>query len=160
MRRTDLVFFLSGAAALVEETVWARWLARILGSDAAGAAIVVAVFLLGLGLGAILFARIAERARSPLRLYVGLELAIAAWAAATPFVLANVPPIESFGGRAAFAVLDGAAGWFSYAWAVTTWPPPLPCWPPVSSSWHWGVDAAIDVAYAPVAHEGAKLRRS
>jgi len=105
MRRSDLVFFLSGAAALVEETVWARWLARILGSDAAGAAIVVAVFLAGLGLGAILFARVAERARSPLRLYVGLELAVAAWAAATPFVLANVPPIESFGGRAAFAVL-------------------------------------------------------
>jgi len=105
MRRTDLVFFLSGAAALVEETVWARWLARILGSDAAGAAIVVAVFLGGLGLGALLFARVAERVRSPLRWYVGLELAVAAWAAATPFVLANVPPIESFGGRAAFAVL-------------------------------------------------------
>ncbi len=105
MRRTDVVFFLSGAAALVEETVWARWLARILGSDAAGAAIVVSVFLLGLGLGAILFARVAQAARSPLRLYVGLELAIAAWAAATPFVLANVPPIESFAGRAGFAVL-------------------------------------------------------
>lgn len=105
MRRTDLVFFLSGAAALVEETVWARWLARILGSDAAGAAIVVAVFLGGLGLGAILFARVAERVRSPLRWYVGIELAVATWAAATPFVLANVPPIESFGGRAAFAVL-------------------------------------------------------
>ncbi|MCY2958602.1 MAG: fused MFS/spermidine synthase [Planctomycetota bacterium] len=105
MRRTDLVFFLSGAAALVEETVWARWLARILGSDAAGAAIVVAVFLGGLGLGAILFARVAERARSPLRWYVGLELGVACWAAATPFVLANVPPLESFGGRAAFATL-------------------------------------------------------
>ncbi len=105
MRRTDLVFFLSGAAALIEETVWARWLARILGSDATGAAIVVSIFLAGLGLGAILFARFAQSARNPLRLYVGLELAIAAWAAATPFVLTNVPPIESFAGRAAFAVL-------------------------------------------------------
>lgn len=105
MRRSDFVFFLSGAAALVEETVWARWLARILGSDAAGAAIVVAIFLGGLGLGALLFARVAERSNRPLRLYVMLELAIAAWAAATPFVLANAPPIESFVGRAAFATL-------------------------------------------------------
>jgi len=105
MRRSDFVFFLSGAAALVEETVWARWLARILGSDAAGAAIVVAIFLGGLGLGALLFARVAERSRRPLRLYVLLELAIAAWAAATPFVLGNAPPIESFLGRAAFATL-------------------------------------------------------
>jgi len=103
MRRSDFVFFLSGAAALVEETVWARWLARILGSDAAGAAIVVAIFLGGLGLGALLFARVAERTSRPLRLYVMLEIAIAAWAAATPFVLGNAPPIESFLGRAAFA---------------------------------------------------------
>lgn len=105
MRRTDLVFFLSGAAALVEETVWARWMARILGSDAAGAALVVSVFLLGLGLGAALFARAAARVERPLRAYVVLELAIAAWAAATPLVLANVPPIESFAGRAGFALL-------------------------------------------------------
>lgn len=105
MRRSDFVFFLSGAAALVEETVWARWLARILGSDAAGAAIVVAIFLGGLGLGALLFARVAQNSRRPLRLYVMLEIAIAAWAAATPFVLGNAPPIESFLGRAAFATL-------------------------------------------------------
>lgn len=105
MRKSDLVFFLSGAAALVEETVWARWLARILGSDAAGAAIVVATFLGGLALGALLFARLAERVRSPLRWYVGIELFCAAWAAATPFLLSNVPPIESFALRAGFAAL-------------------------------------------------------
>ncbi len=105
MRRTDFVFFLSGVAALVEETVWARWLARTLGSDAAGAALVVSVFLLGLGAGAILCARMAERARSPVRLYALLEVGIAIWAAATPFLLERVPPIESLWGRAAFAAL-------------------------------------------------------
>ncbi|MBL8862398.1 MAG: fused MFS/spermidine synthase [Planctomycetes bacterium] len=105
MRRSDLVFFLSGAAALVEETVWARWLARIVGSDAAGAALVVSIFLLGLGLGAVLFARAAERVHAPRRAYALLELSIGAWAAATPFMLSNAPPLETFAARAAFALL-------------------------------------------------------
>ncbi len=105
MRRTDLVFALSGAAALIAETVWARWLARVLGSDAAGAGLVVSVFLLGLGLGALLFARAAASAASPVKLYVRIEVLVAAWAALTPFVLAELAPVESLGARAAIAVL-------------------------------------------------------
>ena len=41
MRGRDLVFFVSGAAALVEEVCWSRLLTRLCGSDAAGAGIVV-----------------------------------------------------------------------------------------------------------------------
>ena len=72
MRRTDLVFFLSGVAALVYESVWARLLARILGSHAQGTAVVLAVFMLGLGLGAWSFAPGASRTPSPARRYAAL----------------------------------------------------------------------------------------
>ena len=103
MRRTDLVFFLSGAAALVYESVWARLLARILGSHAQGTAVVLAVFMLGLGLGAWCFASGASRTPSPARRYAALEVFIAAWASAVPFAASWLEPVDGWLPRVAIA---------------------------------------------------------
>ena len=65
MRRSDLVFFLTGAAALVYESVWARLLTRVLGSQASATAVVLAVFMAGLGLGAFFAGRYADRIKHP-----------------------------------------------------------------------------------------------
>jgi spermidine synthase len=103
MRGRDLVFFVSGAAALVEEVVWSRLLTRVCGSDAAGAGTVIGVFLVGLGLGALAFGGVARRARDPRRLFLALEATIAVWAAASPFILAAIPPAAGPTARLAIA---------------------------------------------------------
>lgn len=103
MRRSDAVFFLSGAAALGYETVWARLMARVLGSDAPGAAVVLAVFMGGLGLGAFAAAPLARSTKRPVALFAAIEVAVALWAALTPFLIAHVPHVDAFFARALVA---------------------------------------------------------
>jgi spermidine synthase len=105
MARSDLVFFLSGAAALAYEVLWSRLLARLLGSDAEGAALVLVLFMTGLGAGAALFAGVAARTRRPRTWFAGIELGIGAWACASPYLLALAGPADSYGWNLAVAVL-------------------------------------------------------
>ena len=71
-RRTALLvacFFLSGAASLMAQVVWLRYLALTFGNTTQAAATLLAVFMGGLGLGAFLFGRLADRWRRPLLAY-------------------------------------------------------------------------------------------
>jgi spermidine synthase/MFS family permease len=87
-----LLFFLSGVAALVYQVVWLRQLVLVVGSTASAVSTVVAVFLAGLGIGAWAFGRLADRSRSPLRLYAYLELGVAVYALLLPgLILATTP---------------------------------------------------------------------
>lgn len=106
MRKSDLFFFLSGAAALIDQVVWARLIGRILGSDASGVTLVLSVFMLGLGVGARLFAPLAAKSRDPVRLFFHLQLGIAAWTAASAFWLAATPPVDGMLARIGFAALS------------------------------------------------------
>jgi spermidine synthase len=85
MNPLALALFLSGAAALVLEGVWARWLSFSLGAGAYGTTAVLATFMAGLGLGALAGGRFAGRrsAAASLRALAGVEFANAAWALAT-----------------------------------------------------------------------------
>lgn len=87
LRRAAPLLFLSGACALVYETVWLRELRLIFGSSTFASAGVTAIYIGGLGLGAALLGRRADEHPSPLRLYGTLELLVAASAAATPLLL-------------------------------------------------------------------------
>lgn len=71
------LFVLSGAAALVFETVFLRQLTWLFGNSATATALVLAAFMAGLALGAALFGRLVDRVSSPLRLFGLLELAAA-----------------------------------------------------------------------------------
>jgi spermidine synthase len=104
MSRRDLVFVISGAAALVDEVVWSRLLGRVLGSDALASGLILGVFLFGLGAGAWLFGPRAERAKDPRRLFGLLEAAIGLWAAASPFALAAAGVVSSTPARLAVAL--------------------------------------------------------
>ncbi len=73
-----LLFFISGATGLICEVVWTRWLTGVLGNASAATAIVLAVFMGGLGAGSWLSARLADRIRQPVRLYAFVELGVAA----------------------------------------------------------------------------------
>lgn len=71
-----LIFFLSGASALIFESLWFRLAGLSLGNSVWSASLVLAAFMGGLAIGNALVARLHERLSRPLRLYVGLEFAI------------------------------------------------------------------------------------
>ncbi len=83
-----LLFFLSGATGLVYELLWVRVLYQSFGSTIQSVTTVVAAYMGGLGLGAWLFGRRADRHPQPAALYGWLELAIGAFGVVSPSVLA------------------------------------------------------------------------
>jgi spermidine synthase len=76
-----LLFFLSGAAALVYQVTWVRSLGLVFGGSHLAVSTVLAVFMGGLALGGWSFGRRADRMPRPLRLYAALEFGIAGSAA-------------------------------------------------------------------------------
>lgn len=75
-RLLGLFIFLSGAAALIYELVWARVLHLVFGVSTFAIATVTAVFMLGLALGSYLFGRVTERVKDRLTIYAYVELGI------------------------------------------------------------------------------------
>src|SRR4249920_2908771 len=69
------VFILSGAAGLIYESIWTRYLGLFVGHSAYAQVIVLVIFLGGMSLGAFLVGRRTERLRRPLLWYAGVELA-------------------------------------------------------------------------------------
>ena len=82
-----LVLFGSGFSGLVFQTVWLREFRLIFGCSTPASAAVLGVFMAGLGFGAYIFGRKADRWDNPLRLYAALELGVAGFVAVTPFLL-------------------------------------------------------------------------
>src|SRR2546422_7982038 len=75
-RAYSLLFLLSGATGLVYELLWVRVLYQTFGSTIHSVTTVVAAYMGGLGLGAWLLGRRADRHARPAALYAGLEVAI------------------------------------------------------------------------------------
>jgi spermidine synthase len=84
---------------------WFRGLGQTVGGSLASQAIVLGVFLTGLGTGAAVAGRVASRLARPLYVYASLEAAIGAWALLSPALLrTGALVIERLGPRLA----DGA----------------------------------------------------
>jgi spermidine synthase len=79
-----LCFFLSGFAALLYETAWAREFAFVFGTSEFAVVSVLAAYMGGLAAGAAVAARLVSRIRRPILAYALLELGIAASAVAVP----------------------------------------------------------------------------
>lgn len=71
------IIFLSGFSALIYQLIWVRLLGLVFGVSSFAVATVVAVFLLGLGLGSYFFGKWSEKTKNPLKIYMVVELAIA-----------------------------------------------------------------------------------
>jgi predicted membrane-bound spermidine synthase len=71
-------FIISGAAGLIYESVWSRYIGLFVGHSAYAQVIVLAVFLGGMAGGAAVAARYADRIKHPLIWYAGVELGVAA----------------------------------------------------------------------------------
>src|SRR3954466_5183053 len=69
------VFVLSGAAGLIYESIWTRYLGLFVGHSAYAQVVVLVIFLGGMSLGALLVGRRSEQLRRPLHWYAGVELA-------------------------------------------------------------------------------------
>lgn len=82
-----LVALVSGAAALVYETIWMRWFRLAFGNTSLAVSATLCAYFLGLAIGAALFGRAAGRSARPLRLYGLLELSAGAAALLVPLAL-------------------------------------------------------------------------
>jgi len=91
----SLIFFLSGAAGVLFETVWFRVLGLTLGNSVWAANIVLASFMGGLAAGNALAIRRGQRAPRPLRLYAAVELIVGLSGAAVVVLLPPLTPLLS-----------------------------------------------------------------
>ncbi len=73
------IFFVSGAAALVYEVVFARKLGLVFGNTATANTTVLATYMGGMALGSWLGGVVAVRSKRPLMLYAGAELLVGAY---------------------------------------------------------------------------------
>lgn len=87
------LFFISGISGLIYETVWFRMLIRVFGTTLEATSTVLAVFMGGLALGAVLAGRKADGLKNPLKVYAGLELLVAFTALAATLVMAGLPEL-------------------------------------------------------------------
>jgi len=95
-----LLFFLSGISGLVYQVVWVRMFGNVFGNTVYSASIVVAVFMLGLGVGSYVVGRWADRRylRRPdslLRAYGHFELVIAAMGLTIAAVLPHLGALSA-----------------------------------------------------------------
>src|SRR5450432_784947 len=75
-----VLFFCSGATALVYEVIWSKFLSQMFGSTIYAQTVVLAVFMGGLALGNKIFGSWSDRLRQPIRAYGYLEIAIGLYA--------------------------------------------------------------------------------
>jgi spermidine synthase len=85
-----LLFFLSGACALIYQVMWLRLLALVFGVTVYAASTVLASFMTGLALGSYGAGRLAGRLRAPLRTFGYVEIGVGLSALATPLLLDGV----------------------------------------------------------------------
>jgi spermidine synthase len=75
-----LMFFVSGAAALIYQVVWVRSLTLIFGGSHLAVTIVLSIFMAGLAIGGYTIGKYVDRVKKPLRLYGLLEVGIGLFA--------------------------------------------------------------------------------
>jgi len=90
------LYFATGATALVFEILWTRQFVIVFGNSTYAISVVLAAFMGGLGIGAWLFGRIADRRKDFLWLFALIEGGIIIWALLIPSflgVLARAVPV-------------------------------------------------------------------
>ncbi|MGE4657374.1 MAG: fused MFS/spermidine synthase [Gammaproteobacteria bacterium] len=82
-------FVLSGFAALLYQTAWLRQFSLVFGTSELAVATVLAAYMGGLAIGAMVAGRVVERVRRPILVYGVLEAGVALTALAVPVLLAG-----------------------------------------------------------------------
>ncbi len=87
MVRLLLLFFASGCAALIYETVWFYLVQLVVGASSISVAVLLCAFMGGMALGSWLLTRLTPKSANPLRVVAMLEVGIAACGIVIPFAL-------------------------------------------------------------------------
>lgn len=88
MRSAAIVaFFISGASSLIFQSIWSRMLTHVFGATGVAISTVVTCFMAGLGLGAWLGGRWADRIKHPVVTYGVAELCVGLWGILVPFLV-------------------------------------------------------------------------
>jgi spermidine synthase len=90
LRIVAACFFLSGATGLIYEVLWARMLGLVFGATTLAVSTVLAAFMAGLAFGSALAGRTGARVKRPVHAYGLLEIGIAVYALAVPFLFSVV----------------------------------------------------------------------
>ena len=96
------LLFVSGGAALIYQVLWVKQLSLVVGVEVYAITAGISAFFAGLALGGLVFGRWADRLRRPVKLYAGLELAVAVLGVGATLALAH--------SAATFARLEASAG--------------------------------------------------
>ena len=88
-------FILSGATGLIYEVLWARMLGLVFGATTPAVSTVLAAFMGGLALGSALAGRLGGRIRRPVRVYGLLEISVALYAVAIPFLFSLIDSLDA-----------------------------------------------------------------
>jgi len=88
-----ILFFLSGATALIYQMVWMRELILVFGASMFAISTLLTAFMGGLALGSWYFGKRAERYANPLYVYALLELGIGAYAFLVPLMFTALLPL-------------------------------------------------------------------
>src|SRR4051812_34407405 len=107
------LFVLSGAAGLIYESIWTRYLGLFVGHDAYAQIIVLVIFLGGMSIGAMAVSRRSERLAEPLRGYLVVEFLVGGIGLVFHDIYVSVT------GWAYDALFPGLAG--SWALTVAKW---------------------------------------
>src|SRR5947207_6333136 len=83
----SLILFLSGASALLFQTLWLRLSGLAFGNSVWAAALILSSFMTGLALGSAIAASLTLRRARPLRLYAALEVAVAGFGCTLVFAI-------------------------------------------------------------------------
>ncbi len=91
-----ILFFFSGASALVYEVVWMKMLTVVFGATALAISTTLASFMAGLALGNYWFGRLVDRSHRPLLIYALLEFGIGIFAFIMPAIFSLLDGIYIF----------------------------------------------------------------
>ena len=86
-------FFATGAAGLIFELSWLRLFVNVFGHTTYSTGAVLAAFMGGMGLGGLIFGRMADRSERPLRLFGKLAAGAGAAGMAVPLVTWALVPL-------------------------------------------------------------------
>ena len=93
IRLIQICFIFSGATGLIYEVLWARMLGLVFGATTFAVATVLAAFMGGLALGSAWAGRRGARINRPLRAYGLIEIGIALYALAVPFLFGLIDDV-------------------------------------------------------------------
>jgi len=87
------LFFVSGATALIYQTLWARQLHHVFGTSTFAIATVLSAFMAGLAIGGFWMGRRADSVGAPLQLYGWFEAGIGLYALVFPVLVDGITPL-------------------------------------------------------------------